>query len=93
MRAAKKPRSEMELGDLPLDALTGCARVTVMGRGALLVEGQSGVVELGAERIRLKTRDGVLTICGIGLALRELSLDAAKICAQRFEAVFYGEAP
>ena len=75
---------------LPEDAVTGIARVTMTGRSAVLVEGQHGVVELSSACIRLRTRDGVLSVLGEALELRELSLDAAMITGERVETVTYG---
>ena len=74
---------------LPEDALTSGARVTMIGRGCVLVEGQRGVVELGSGRIRLKTQDGMLSVLGEALELRELSADAAMIVVERIETVTY----
>lgn len=75
---------------LPEDALGDRARVTMTGRTSVLVEGQHGVVELSASRIRLKTGEGVLCVAGEGLSLEELSLDAAMIRAQSVASVGYG---
>ena len=77
---------------LPEDALTSGARVTMIGRGCVLVEGQHGVVELSGTCIRLRTKDGVLSVLGEALQLRELSLDAAMITGERVETVTYGRA-
>lgn len=74
---------------LPEDALTSGARVTMIGRGCVLVEGQCGVVELGRERIRLKTQSGTLSVLGQALELRELSTDAAMIVGERIETATY----
>ena len=74
------------------DAVTGSARVTMTGRSAVLVEGQHGVVELSSACIRLRTRDGVLSVLGEALELRELSLDAAMITGERVETVTYSRA-
>lgn len=74
---------------LPEDALTSGARVTMIGRGSVLVEGQRGVVELGSKRIRLKTRDGILSVLGQALVLKELSVDAAMIHGERIETATY----
>ena len=74
---------------LPEDALTSGARVTMIGRGCVLVEGQRGVVELGSGRIRLKTQDGMLSVLGEALELRELSADAAMIVGERIETATY----
>lgn len=78
---------------LPEDALGDCARVTMTGQSAVLVEGQHGVVELSCGQIRLKTGRGVLTVAGEGLRLRELSLDAALIAGERVTTVTYGSRP
>ena len=74
---------------LPEDALTSGARVTMMGRCSVLVEGQRGVVELSGARIRLKTSDGMLCILGQALELRELSTDAAMIVGEAIETATY----
>ena len=74
---------------LPEDALTSGARVTMIGRGCVLVEGQRGVVELGGGRIRLKTPGGMLSVLGQALELRELSADAAMIVGERIETATY----
>lgn len=74
-----KRRRYALLSPLPEDVLCSGARVTMMGRGAVLVEGQRGVVELGTGCIRLRTAHDVLSIRGAELALQELSADAAMI--------------
>jgi len=76
---------------LPEDVLTSGARVTMMGRGCVLVEGQRGVVELGQLRIRLRTAQGILSVTGTGLRLKELSSDAAMIDGERIDAASYPE--
>jgi len=76
---------------LPEDALSSGARVTMMGRGCVLVEGQHGVVELGAHRIRLRTSEGVLSVSGRALSLRELSMDAALICGEQIDTASYAK--
>ncbi|MBQ8618176.1 MAG: YabP/YqfC family sporulation protein [Clostridia bacterium] len=77
------------LSELPEDALFSGARVTLMGRSAVLVEGQRGVVELGNACIRLRTAQGVLSICGEGLRLQELSSDAAMIRGEEIDSAGY----
>ena len=51
---------------LPEDATSDCARVTLSGQSAALVEGQHGVIELTDSRVRLRTGRGVLTVLGEG---------------------------
>ena len=48
------------------------------------------MVELSGACNRLRTRDGVLSVLGEALVLRELSLDAAMITGERLETVTYG---
>lgn len=88
----KRARHMILMSGLPEDALTGCARVTMTGRSAALIEGQHGVVELSDKRIRLKTQDGVLAVTGEALHLQELSLDAALIRGARLDMVSYSKA-
>lgn len=75
---------------LPEDVLSSGARVTMMGRSAVLVEGQRGVVQLEDTCIRLRTGDGVLSIRGTALHLQELSADAAMIRGSEIESAGYG---
>lgn len=74
---------------LPEDALSSGTRVTMMGRSAVLVEGQQGVVELGVSCIRLRTHHGVLAIQGKTLCLQELSADSAMIRGECIDAAVY----
>ena len=76
---------------LPEDALLGGARVTMLGRGCVLVEGHCGVVELGVSRIRLRTEDGVVCISGEALTVKELSADAALITGARMDGASYAK--
>ena len=93
MRGVKNRKSKRRRAGgsllLPEDALHDCARATLIGRGAVLVEGQHGVVELGAQRLRLRTGLGILTIVGSGLSLGALSPDAAMIHGE-IETIAYG---
>ena len=61
----------------------------MMGKSCVLAEGHQGVVELSPDRIRLRTHHGVISILGVGLELRELSVDAALVYAQQAETVTY----
>ena len=74
---------------LPEDTTGDCARVTLSGQSAALVEGQHGVVELSACTVRLRTGRGVLTILGEELTLKELSMDAALITGKRVMTATY----
>lgn len=75
----KKLRRMTLLCGLPEDTLFKSARVTMMGRSSVLVEGQCSLVELSDGRIRLRTRCGVVVIEGRALFLREMTGEAAMI--------------
>ena len=75
---------------LPEDATSDCARVTLSGQSAALVEGQHGVIELTESRVRLRTGRGVLTVQGEGLRLRALSVDTALIEGHVMTATYAG---
>lgn len=77
------------ISELPEDALAPLARVTMMGRGTVLVEGQCGVVELGNTCIRLRTPCGLLSVSGRALELAELSCDAALIRGSEIDSAGY----
>ena len=72
------------------DMLALGTRVTMMGRGAVLVEGQRGVIELGSDCIRLRTENDILSVRGTALHLQELSADAAMIRGEEIESAGYG---
>ena len=51
----REKRFALSLG-LPEDSTGDCARVTLVGQSAALVEGQHGVIELTESRVRLRRR-------------------------------------
>ena len=89
MLVGKKLRRMTLLCGLPEDALLSGVRVTMMGRGCVLVEGPCAVVELGGARIRLGTKGGVISVLGQGLRLRELTAQAAMIEGERIDSAAY----
>ena len=90
MRARRTLRAAALAAGVPEDALCGGARVTLIAGSSALVEGQRGVVELSGERIRLRTAQGIITVSGRSLCLRELSLDAALITGSPVQGVSCG---
>ena len=51
-------------------------RVTTIGNARALVENHLGLLAYGAECVRVRCRRGVASVCGQGLALREVRRDA-----------------
>lgn len=57
---------------LPEDLLPGVPRITVVGREQMLLENMGGVCAYSLEKASFYTDQGVLTVRGKGLLLREL---------------------
>ena len=90
MRLKERTAEGLGACGLPPDAFGDCARVTLLGRSCVAVEGQHGVIELSGERIRLRTGEGVLSVEGSELALKRLSPFGAQITGRRIDGVSYG---
>ena len=78
-RIRERTRKAMRTAGLPEDAVLGTARVTMLGKGIARNDNHCGLVELTDERIRLRTRDGMITLTGKGLSLRLLTSDTAQV--------------
>lgn len=78
-RVKKRMRDAMRRAGLPEEALTGAARLTMIGKNRLHIENHCGLMELSPTRIRLRTREGTVCIQGQDLQLRELTRNAAEI--------------
>lgn len=89
MRAKRRLHAAALDAGLPEDALTAGARVTMIAQGSALIEGQQGVVELSQSRIRMRTKQGVISVCGSLLCLRQLSRDAALITGDPVQTITY----
>lgn len=77
--------------ELPYGAAAGSSRITLFGKKSALVEGHCGVIEMNAPCIRFKGADGIMSIRGKDLAIRELSQDAAMITGEDIKAVAYDD--
>ncbi len=89
MGGTERVKKLLENSGLPEDAVFSSARVTMVGRSGVTVEGQRGVIELSAERIRFRTGSGMLAVAGSALLLRELSPDTAVITGDAIDAVSF----
>ncbi len=65
--------------DLPVETDATVPKLTMVGRGDLLVENHTGVLQYEPARIRLTTHEGVLQIGGTDLNLMELSTGRAYV--------------
>lgn len=80
-RAHKAPWNRQLLTklDLPVETDATVPKITMVGRGDLLVENHTGVLQYDPARIRLTTHEGILEIGGTGLNLLELSTGRAYV--------------
>lgn len=75
MAQDKKKRLDYMLAhylELPKDLVMDLPRITLLGDMQLLVENHRGIIEYTAERIRISTNSGILTIEGSKLTLRNI---------------------
>ena len=65
--------------DLPEETSSEVPKLTMVGRGDLLVENHTGVLQYSKNKIRLYTREGILCIEGCKLELLEFGVSRAYI--------------
>ena len=83
-RAGREARTELasaaaELFGLPADVVAGLPRVELLGGRQLWLEGHTGLLSCGPERIDAGTRAGVLCVRGEGLSLLGITPDALRV--------------
>ncbi len=78
-RAVRRTRPILAALALPEDATQGAVRLTVLGRRELLSENHRAIAEVSEERIRLSGPDGLISISGEHLFLRDVRRGSARI--------------
>ena len=78
----KLGRRVAELLDLPEETVSGQPKLTLQGRGAMLIENHTGIFECGESTVRLHTDCGILRITGEALTLMELSAERLYIAGK-----------
>ena len=75
--------------DLPEEVEGSVPKLTMLGRGDLVVENHTGILQYGDELVRLTTKEGVVRIDGTGLMLTEFGSERVylegRIAGWRFE--------
>lgn len=59
--------------ELPEEIMLNLPLITFTGRTNMAIENYKNIVEYSQKRIRISTTDGVITIDGINLSLKELT--------------------
>ena len=72
MKRKKIVQQAVQASGLPEDVILGTPRILLRGNRILFIENHQGVVEYGAEKLRVKTQLGLLTVEGVALTLSEL---------------------
>ena len=68
--------------DLPGEPLPGVPVVEVAGEHRVLIERHEGVTEYSRERICVKVRYGLVSVCGCGLELTRMTREQLVISGQ-----------
>lgn len=72
MKKKNAIRQVVQASGLPEDVILGTPRVLLRGDRMLLIENHHGVVEYSAEKMRIKTAIGILSVDGSTLTLSSL---------------------
>ena len=62
-----------ELLELPKELVLDIPRITIVGKGDMMIENYKGVIEYGSGRVRISTGTGVVKISGAGLVIKEIT--------------------
>lgn len=65
-------RKFVEAGDLPKELVTSCSRMVLLGNNEFTVENYSGIIEYEANKIRLRSASGIISVMGENLVINEL---------------------
>ena len=58
---------------LPKEVALDLPLLTATGRGELSIENYKNLLEFSAEKIRIRTRDGIVDVTGEGLMLKQIT--------------------
>ena len=72
MKRKRILRQVVQASGLPEDVILGSPRILLRGDRTLFIENHQGVVEYSAEKLRIKTLLGVLSVEGSSLTLSAL---------------------
>ena len=72
MKRKKMVRRVVQASGLPEDVILGAPRVLLRGDRILFIENHQGIVEYNADKLRIKTLLGVLSVEGATLTVSEL---------------------
>jgi sporulation protein YqfC len=59
--------------ELPREIVLDLPKLTMVGRGNMIIENYKGIVEYDSSRIRINTGIGVIKISGSGMLIKEIT--------------------
>jgi sporulation protein YqfC len=62
-----------ELLELPKELVLDIPKITVVGKGDMMIENYKGIIEYGSGRVRINTGIGTVKISGAGLFIKEIT--------------------
>jgi len=81
----------IEILELPKELVLNTPRLTVVGKGDLMVENHKGIIEFGDTRVRIITGTGLIKITGCGLLIREITSEDI-IISGRIDSIEFSDA-
>jgi sporulation protein YqfC len=90
-RKIKLRKRMAEVLDLPEDIVLDVPKLTLIGNETMLIENHSGIYEYSDDIIRLNTPIGLLSIAGLDLVLKELSLERLYVTGIIYGVNFEGK--
>jgi sporulation protein YqfC len=91
MGKKKKRKRLADTLSFPEELTDGGAILYAYGNQKLYLHNYKGIIEDTSERIRIHTRTGLLTICGMELVISYYTKDEMKIEGQIYRIEFGGE--
>ncbi|WP_053957566.1 sporulation protein YqfC [Inediibacterium massiliense] len=61
-----------ELLELPKDIILDLPRITLLGNLQIYIENHKGIIEYSKVRIRINTKNGILSILGTNLSIKTI---------------------
>ncbi len=65
--------------ELPRDIVLDLPKVTLVGDLQLYIENHRGIIEYSTDRIRINTKAGTMTVTGVGLIIKGITIEEIMI--------------
>ncbi|WP_129596771.1 sporulation protein YqfC [Anaerophilus nitritogenes] len=72
LKTSEIKESISELLELPKDIMLDLPRITLLGNLQIYIENHKGIIEYSKVRIRINTKNGILSILGTNLSIKTI---------------------